>query len=117
MFWYIFSFGRYKIFYIIDKESDTIAHYSHILPKIFKYSFMKKNELFIANCYTSSDFRGCRLFPFALYFIGQSFNNYIVWSSVREDNIPSIKGFDRVGYKKVSYGYKSKFLGIYRLNE
>ena len=117
LFWYIFSLGRYRIFYIVDKSSNTVAHYSHILPKIFKYSFMKKNELFISNCYTSSNFRGFRLYPFALYFIGKSFTNYIVWGGVRENNIPSIKGLDRAGYKKVSVGYKSKFLGIYRVNE
>ena len=116
LFWYIFSFGKYHIFYIKDSETDTVAHFSNILPKIFKYSFMKKDDLFISNCYTSSSYRGCGLYPFALNFICKSFYNSIVWGGVRENNIPSIKGLHRAGYKKVSNGYKTKFLGIYKLN-
>ncbi|MEE2954312.1 MAG: hypothetical protein VX347_03980 [Bacteroidota bacterium] len=118
LFWYIFSLGRYRIFYILEKESNNIAHYSNILPKIFKYDFMKNDDWYIANCYTDAEYRGCRLYPFALYFIGKSFDHYIVvWGGVREDNIASIKGLVRAGYKKVSDGYKSKFFGIYRVNE
>jgi len=113
LFWYIFSFGRYRIFYIIDKKSDTIAHYSHILPKIFKYSFMKKQEFQIANCYTYPEFRGNRLFSFALSFIGESED--VFWVGTRDDNNASIKSIERAGYLRVLKVYKSNFLGIYKL--
>ena len=117
LFWYIFSFGKYQIFYIIDKRNNKVAHYSNILPKIFKYSFMKKNELFITNCYTDPEFRGCRLYPFALSFIAKSLKDYVIWGGVRNNNIASIKGLERAGFKKVANVSKTRVFGIYKLNE
>lgn len=117
LFWFVFSFGRYRIFYIVDEKSGVIAHYSNILPKIFKYAFMNKDDWYIANCYTDSKFRGCRLYSFALYDIANKMKGTNIWGGTRDNNIPSIKGLDRAGYKKVSRGYKTNFFGIYRLYE
>ena len=78
---------------------------------------MSSNELFISSCYTSPEYRGCKLYPFALSFIGETFKSTIVWGGVRDNNIASIKGLERAGYKKEAKGIKSNFLGIYRLYE
>ena len=116
LFWYIFSLGRYQIFYLFEKETNKIAHYSNILPKIFKYSFMTKGDLYIVNCFTHKDFRGYGLYPFALSYLASSLNSDVIWGGVREGNIASIKGLERAGYKKVGEGYKSRILGIYKLS-
>jgi hypothetical protein len=116
LFWYIFSLGRYQIFYLFEKETNRIAHYSNILPKIFKYSFMNKDDLYIVNSFTYKDFRGCRLFPFALSYLGGRLNSNIVWVGAGEDNISSIKGIERAGCKNVAEGYKSRILGVYKLS-
>tara|TARA_B110000495_G_scaffold149343_1_gene132210 strand:- start:15 stop:533 length:519 start_codon:yes stop_codon:yes gene_type:complete len=116
LFWYVFSLGGYQIFYLFEKETNRIAHYSNVLPKIFKYSFMNKGDLYIANCFTYKDFRGCSLYPFALSYLGGRLNSNVIWGGVSEDNIPSIKGLERAGYKKVAEGYKSRILGVYKLS-
>lgn len=116
-FWYIFSLGRYRILYIVDENSNTIAHYSHVLPKIFKYSFMKKQEFQIANCYTDPKFRGERLFSFALSFIGESFSEHVIWVGTRDNNNASIKSIERAGFKKAVNVSKTSVFGIYKLNE
>ena len=117
LFWYIFSFGRYKIFYIMENETNKMAHFSNIIPKIFKYSFMGRKHIQIVNCYTLPLFRGCRLFSLALSVIGEEFKNTVVWVGSREDNVGSIKSIKRAGYKMVARVYKTKFLGIYKLIE
>ena len=76
---------------------------------------MSSHELFISSCYTSPEYRGCKLYPFALSFIGETFKSTIV--GVRDNNIASIKGIERAGYKKEAEGFKSNLLGIYRLYE
>ena len=115
LFWYFFTLGKYQVFYIF--EGDKVVHFSNILPKIFKYSFMNKNDIQVANCYTAPMFRGKRLFPFALSVIGDKFKNTDVWVGAREDNLASIKGIKRAGYRMVARVYKTKFLGIYKLTE
>jgi len=116
-FWYIFSQGRYKIFYILEKKTNTVAHYSNILPKIFKYSFMQKQDLHIANCYTLPKFRGNRLFSFALSFIGESVSEHVIWVGARDNNISSVKSIERGGFKRAAIASKTRVFGIYKLNE
>ena len=113
LFWYLFTFGRYRVFYVVERKTNKIAHFSNIIPKIFKYSFMKKEDLFIVNCYTDPLFRGCRLYPFALSYIAKSLGNQVIWGGVRIDNVPSIKGLEKAGFKKVINVYKSRLLGVY----
>ena len=115
LFWYIFTFGRYKIFYIF--ENQKMVHFSNVLPKIFKYSFMRKSDIQIANCYTDPLFRGNQLYPFALSFIGKVYENNAVWIGSRNDNDASLSGIKKAGYILISKVYKSMFLGIYRLSK
>jgi len=114
LFWYIFTLGRYKIFYIF--KNQTMVHYSNVLPKIFKYSFMSNKDIQIANCYTDPLFRGNQLYPFALSFIGKEYKDNTVWIGSRSDNNASLSGIDKAGYTLISKVYKSVFLGIYRLS-
>lgn len=118
LFWYVFSFGKYRIFYVVDEESESkeIVHYSNLLPKIFKYEFMEKDDWYIVNCYTDPLFRGKRLFPFALSNIGGKFKDRTVWVGAGVKNRPSQKGIERAGYVFVSRAYKTGFFGIYRLS-
>ena len=114
LFWYIFTLGRYKIFYIF--ENQNIVHFSNVLPKIFKYSFMRKEDIQIANCYTDPLFRGNQLYPFALSIIAEEYADNAVWVGSRSDNSASLSGIKKAGYILISKVYKSMFLGIYRLS-
>ena len=115
IFWYIFTFGRYKIFYIF--ENQKMVHFSNVLPKIFKYSFMRKEDIQIANSYTDPLFRGNKLYPFALSIIAEEYADNAVWVGSRSDNSASLSGIKKAGYILISKVYKSMFLGIYRLSK
>ena len=117
LFWYIFSFGKYQIFYIIDKRNNKVAHYSNILPKIFKYSFMKKNDWQIVNVFTFSDYRRHQLYQFALAKILSELKGTNIWIGTRNDNIASINGIVKAGFKKAANASKTRVFGIYKLNE
>ena len=114
LFWFIFTFGKYKIFYIL--ENQKIVHFSNVLPKIFKYSFMREEDVQIANCYTDPIYRGNQLYPFALSIIGKEYTNNVVWIGSRNDNNASLSGIKKAGFILVSKVYKSMFLGIYRIS-
>jgi hypothetical protein len=114
IFWFIFTRGKYQIYYVKDKNG-TIIHYSHVLPKIFKFPFMKKKDLEIGPCWTHEKFRGKNIYPYVLTFIindlcipGRSF--YIMTD---ENNIPSQKGILKAGFRFIAKGNKKGILGIY----
>ena len=93
-----------------------MVHYSNVLPKIFKFSFMSNKDIQITNCYTDPLFRGNQLYPFALSIIAKEYANNVVWIGSRNDNNASLSGIKKAGFILVSKVYKSMFLGIYRIS-
>jgi hypothetical protein len=113
IFWYVFSLGRYHILYIRNKSSGEIAHFSNILPAIFKYKFMKKDDVQIVNCWTYKKYRGIQLFPFALSKIQEKFNNKTIWIGSKISNIASLNAIRKSGFKKTFNVEKKTVFGIY----
>ena len=61
LFWYFVTLGNYKIIYL--KKNDEIVHYTHILPKFFKLTFLNVNDLEIGPSWTKESYRGKGIFP------------------------------------------------------
>lgn len=115
IFWFIITFGGYKIIYL--KNGGDIIHYTHILPKFFKLSFLSSNDLEIGPSWTKESYRGKGIFPAVIchtvqYFKkkGRSFHCF-----VHIDNIASQKAIKKSGFRMWAKGYKTDFLGIYKL--
>ena len=118
IFWFIFTVGRYHILYIRDKSSGEIAHFSNILPNIFKYRFMKKGDVQIVNCWTYKRYRGMKLYPFALFQIMKKYQGKNIWIGSRSSNTSSINAIEKSGFKRVFDVEKRTIFGIYyKINE
>ena len=118
IFWFIFTLGKYYILYIRHKESREIAHFSNILPAIFKYRFMKKGDVQIVNCWTYEKYRGLQLYPFSLFKIQEKFNDKIIWIGSKTSNIASLNAIRRSGFKQIFNVEKRSVLGLYyKINE
>ncbi len=114
LFWFIITMGKYQIYYIKD-NNGTIIHYSHILPKFFKFPFMRKEDIEIGPCWTHQNFRGKNIYPFILTLIlkNLSFLDRTFYIMTDENNIPSQKGILKAGFKLFAEGSKKGILGIY----
>tara|TARA_B100001250_G_scaffold204660_1_gene175656 strand:+ start:15049 stop:15549 length:501 start_codon:yes stop_codon:yes gene_type:complete len=113
LFWYIFTFGSYRILYVKLKNTGEIAHFSNIIPRFFKYNFMQHSDLQIAHCFTYKKFRGKGLYSSALSEIHHIFNDRVIWIGSHHSNIRSIKVIERLGFTKVSDVAKRTVFGIY----
>ena len=113
IFWYLFTFGSYRILYIKLKSTGEIAHFSNIVPSFFKYNFMASMDLQIAHCYTYKKYRGLGLYSFALSKIHHTFNDKVIWIGSHYSNIESIKVIEKLGFKKIFNVTKRTILGIY----
>lgn len=70
---------------------------------------LKENEMYIHYCETFDDYRGKNIYPHVLSTITKDFSEYDVLINVEQNNIPSIKGIEKAGFKK----YKTfKVIGI-----
>jgi len=117
LFWFIITKGQYKIFYV--KKNDVIVHYTHVLPKFFKFPFMCSKDLEVGPAWTAESYRGKKIFPSMIiyllkYFKEKNRNFYIL---IHVDNIPSQKAVMKTGFKKWGKGIKTNKLGIYKVDK
>lgn len=116
VFWYFFSFGRCKIYYVLDQK-NRVVHFSHVMPKIFKYDFMsQRNSVHIGPCWTDANHRGKGIYPAVLSEICRKNPNKDIFIFTESENLPSQKGLEKVGFRNFARGFKTRVLGIYKIN-
>jgi len=115
LFWFLFTKGQYRIIYV--KKNNTIIHYTHILPKFFKFPFMRSKDLEIGPAWTDELHRGKDIFPAVITHAVQYFkeDKRIFYIFTNKDNTPSQKAIQKAGFTQWKHGYRTKKLGIYRI--
>lgn len=95
----LLSKGKTKIYFVIDKNSGRIIHSSCVIPRNFKYPFLKKGEYCIGNCKTALEFRGKGIYPYVLKYIMGNNPDIIFKMFIREENTSSINGVKKARFK------------------
>lgn len=111
--WYFFTKGGYKIIYVLDNKK--IIHYTHVIPKFWKFKIMGKNDLELGPCWTDGGYRGQGIFPYVIQYVVCTYKNdhNSFYMMVDSNNIASINGIEKSGFVKVSNVVKSKAMGVY----
>ncbi len=104
--------GNVNIFYVLDDNED-LMHTSYLLPKCYKFPYMKEGEYCIGPCLTYPQYRGKGIYPQVLKYILQYVNYSTVYMVVDEKNIASIKGIEKAGLTHCGYIKKTKILKRY----
>jgi RimJ/RimL family protein N-acetyltransferase len=104
-YWWLYHFTRvlrnrpsYAIF--ICYKDDAVVHYSLASFKCFKFPFMEKRDIHIGPIWTSPEFRSRGLATSAVSRIIMHFamDNRRYWSMVDEENEPSVRVFENLGF-------------------
>lgn len=108
----IFSNREYGLFLI--RHSGAIVHRSVVTPGYFRFPFMGKEDLQIADTWTSLDHRGK---GFAVFAIRKIVSEYArqgrrIWYIVDNNNLPSIKAAERAGLLRYGEGTRTKRFGV-----
>ena len=113
--WFLSTKGKYKIVYVVNNKK--IIHYSYVIPKFYKFSFLAENDLEIGPCYTQPDYRGIHIFPYIIAYIINKYRNHNNFIMVVDgNNINSQKGIQKAGLRK--YGIVNKnIFGIHKITE
>jgi ribosomal protein S18 acetylase RimI-like enzyme len=112
---YLFKLlGRhnYRVLYLIN--GTKVVHRSVIMPKYFRWPFMKKEDLQVSSTWTDPAYRNRGYATYALILISQLYSKpgRSIFYTTRENNIASIKVCTSAGFQKYSYVVRTNFLGI-----
>jgi len=116
IFWFFVTRGRYKIVYI--KHKNEIIHYTHILPQFFKFPFMHVSDLEIGPAWTDEQYRGEGIFTMVMKYILYHFkqDGRTFYAFTTTENISSQKAMLKAGLDQYASGYRTNFLGIYKMD-
>jgi len=116
MYWYwmLVTRGQYRILYIKDRTTQDIMHFSHVVPRFYKFPFMQKGSFQIVHSFTFPGYRKRGLFVKAMKVISNKYNSRSLYIMSRKDNIKSLRAIEHSGAEFVSELSKTKWLGIYR---
>ena len=105
--WYITTFGRFRILFLLDGE--IVVHYSYITPKIYRFPFMKINDMQIGPCATNADYQKKGIFTGVLKLIPAYYANKSdsIWTYTTLTNMASQKAFERAGFHFFSFAIMS----------
>lgn len=112
---YFATGGKLKIFYVrINKD---IAHTSCVVPKCFKFTFLRENDYEIGPCFTNPNFRGQGIYPSILSEICHTEGNEktAFYMIVSDTNKASIRGIEKVGFIKCGVVRRSRLSKRYKL--
>jgi hypothetical protein len=115
LFWFLFTKGKYRIIYV--RKGGKIIHYTHVLPKFFKFPFMSSKDLEIGPSWTDDLYRGKGIFPAVIEYTVQNFKEKgrIFYAFAYIDNKSSQKAILKASFSKWMNGYKAGKQGIYRI--
>lgn len=113
LYWNVITLGKCKAYVVKDKQG-ALVHVSYVIPKCFKFPFMRRGDIEIDPCHTVSNYRGQGIYPYILSRILQEElkQNAAAYMIVDNHNYSSIKGVLKAGFKKINSLKKSK-AGIY----
>lgn len=113
VYWYFCTLGKYRVWVVYDGE--TVAHASYVVPKCWKFPFLKKGEFEIGPCRTAPEYRGQGIYPAVLARVVGSdadastrANGY--YMIVKDSNAPSIRGVAKAGFALLPGEIKRDFL-------
>ena len=103
--WNLISLNNCEL-YVCRNEKGEIIHRSRVVGKNIKYSFLGKNDIEIGPCYTEETYRGQGIYPAVISRILTD-KNQTAYMLVRENNISSIKGIKKAGFRQMGYVRKT----------
>ncbi len=112
MFFLLGRGARYWV-YVIFAPDGSVAHYSIVHPKYFRFPFMGEDDLQIGGLWTDPRSRGLGLATYTVQAIMRAENlpNRVYWYVVAEDNPPSIRVAEKNGFTTCGFAATVKRFG------
>jgi hypothetical protein len=115
LFWYIFTFGSFKVLSL--KDRDKLVHFTYIIPKVFRFPFMKKGDIQIGPCLTTANYRKKGIYGFVLQYIIAEYatEGRSLWIYTAEHNRASQSVIEKVGFQFYSDASISRLARIVKI--
>ncbi len=99
LFWYIITLGKFNMLQL--SYLKDVVHFSYIIPKVYRFPFMKRGDIQIGPCVTFEKYQKRGIYSAVLqYLISEYYTqNRTLWIYCNENNEASRKTIEKVGFK------------------
>ena len=94
IYWWLITNGKYRVWCAYD--GIKVIHTSYVIPKCYKFPFLKKGSYEIGPCYTDKDYRGKSIYPAVLSKI--VVGGGTAYMIINDNNASSIRGVIKAGF-------------------
>jgi len=120
LWWFFHYFGifRNKVFQIrLFYDNKFLAHFFCIVPKYYRWPFMKKHDVQITYVITEKKYQGKGLaYQCISYVLSNLEVNGVIWYVTDSENIPSQRLAEKLGFEFQGIGIrKSYFFGLIKI--
>jgi len=115
---HIFRNRKYSVIYVYDKNNNALVSSTLLIPKYFKWPFMKNGDLQYSYSITKPEYRGRGVNTFVKQYARVLYDNDTnFWGLVDPENISSIKVLEKSGlhFLKRAVRVKNKMLPGYHI--
>lgn len=114
-FWLLFSGGRLERYEVV-REGRAVA-WIYCVGRVFQFPFMRRGDICIGPAYTEVAFRGMGCYTALLAYALQRHRGKGCWVIVEEDNYPSIRAAEKIGFKRVAYLNQNRITKVFKVVE
>ena len=93
--------------YDLVKERNVVSK-AVLISKVPEYKFLPKKGVHLCYCATKESEKGNGYYPLLLKYIQYNNKEEMLYMVVKEDNLASIKGIEKAGFKRFALGKKDK---------
>lgn len=100
---------KFREYQILNEKGEVVSS-AQVIGKIYKFPFMHSSrDIHIGPCYTVVSERGKGLYPILLSYIISLYPDAEKYMIVHEDNLSSLRGVKKAGFKKFAKGDLTRF--------
>lgn len=93
-------------------DEGNVVHKSFIFKNVHLLSLLNRSGITIGNCYTNPEYRGQSIYPKIISYIYKEKKQQTLMI-VDSNNISSIKGIEKAGFKRIAHIKTKRWLIFY----
>lgn len=112
-FWRVLSGGRLER-YEVHSEGKIVS-WVYCVGRVYQFTFMGRGDVYIGPAFTLNEYRGRGYYKMLMARAMDEHPESVCWGMVSENNDPSWRAVEAVGFRRVAYLKQNRLTKVFRV--